>query len=163
MLELILVAKTQPDWSVFLREAKNVLKIPLGKYIEDKNINPYQNVSKAYYETLTTLTNPADHMFYTFYILSTRSFFFQLYEFTNSIKMSLTESIQRDIFLAISTGSLRQWFQLIVECNKKEDPYLKLISNKLQNHFERVEGLYSLFSGYEKKSCPDTTYLLHEK
>lgn len=182
MITFSLMSKSIPEWNVLLLFAKQITGRSISNTIETKKINKdeKESVTQAYYECLCELFNDKDsgkgnvnnkdnnipsqvisHIYYSFYFVGLREDYIDLYNHTQRIKINVVETIRRDCLLGIATGSLKDWKEFIVDCSDGDEAIdIREFANRLQNYFEYGEGLYKVFTQYNKTTVPDGTFLL---
>ena len=152
MIELISITKTEIDWVNYLKISRDILdKRPK---IDDKNIPP-----RGLFAFLENSGEPK-HIYYGFFLLGSKTFFFHFLTNQDLIRISVEQSIQPDYFLGMISGSLVQFKELILWCSEYDMVDIRRLGNKLQSFFEG-ENIY-LFKNYYKNGMNDGTYKLIE-
>ena len=72
--------------------------------------------------------------------------------------------LKADTVVSLGTGSLLQWKETILANSNNDVAFrTRVLINKIQIHFERVEGLYLLFDSFRKIRLEDQSFILEEK
>jgi len=168
MLDLTLISGSHIEWNAYLA----ITQKALGRSLTDKLDERRDNVRclEGFLGTLVEFTSPGEnpkidpgilmkHLSFTALLISTEAVTYNLME-TVSLHFTSKETIQENFRLSIVSGTLKEWYDSIIECSKAHmSVMIRLFSNIAQRRFEGI-GLQFLFYPYDKIDLTDGTYYL---
>lgn len=110
-------------------------------------------------ETLRNETNPLNHLFFSFLIVSAKSTLFKIMESTDLSIISRSKTKSKSQVSVIS-GTLFQWRNALISQQKSKE--VRLVFNRCLSFFYKF-GLGNIFDNYRKHTLGDETFLLEYK
>lgn len=126
-----------------------------AKYIV--SLDEFQNGIDASVDALEILrneTNPLNHLFFSFLIVSSKASIFKIMESTD------LSVISRKGKISVISGTLFQWRNALISQQKSKET--RLIFNQCLSFFAKM-GLSNIFDNYRKCILKDNTFLLEYK
>ena len=131
-----------------------------AKYIV--SLDEFQNGSGTnVLDTLRNETNPLNHLFFSFLIVSTKSTLFKIMESTDLSIVSRSKTKGRaKSQISVISGTLFQWRNALISQQKNKE--VRLVFNQCLSFFSKF-GLGNIFDNYRKHTLGDDTFLLEYK
>lgn len=171
---VILIGKTEIDWTNYLGIARQALGHSISQGIDSNNIEP--NTLAAFISTLSELFNSngnpitslrdagclIDHINFSYLVISDTSVPFYLLQNSN-LRIHIKETLVSGCSLLYVSGSLMVWRESIINLTTGSEPHaVRLVIDKIMLIFEQ-EGFKEIFFNYKKQMLPDKTFKLIEK